>query len=40
MAILTWYGHSCFKLDMGEGGSLMLTPMLRVLFPVLSCRRS
>ncbi len=26
MAILTWYGHSCFKLDFGSGGSVIFDP--------------
>ncbi len=24
--ILTWYGHSCFRLDFGEGGSVVFDP--------------
>ena len=24
--VLTWYGHSCFKLDLGEGGSVIFDP--------------
>jgi L-ascorbate metabolism protein UlaG (beta-lactamase superfamily) len=24
--ILTWYGHSCFRLDFGEGGSVIFDP--------------
>lgn len=24
--VLTWYGHSCFKLDFGEGGSVVFDP--------------
>ena len=26
MASLTWYGHSCFKLDLGAGGSVIFDP--------------
>ncbi len=26
MAILTWYGHSCFSLDLGAGGSVIFDP--------------
>jgi L-ascorbate metabolism protein UlaG (beta-lactamase superfamily) len=26
MAILTWYGHSCFSLDLGHGGSVVFDP--------------
>ena len=26
MAILTWYGHSCFSLDLGAGGSAIFDP--------------
>ncbi len=26
MPILTWYGHSCFKLDFGPGGSVIFDP--------------
>lgn len=26
MAILTWYGHSCFGLDFGSGGSVVFDP--------------
>ena len=26
MAILTWYGHSCFRLDLGPGGSVVFDP--------------
>lgn len=26
MATLTWYGHSCFKLDLGPGGSVIFDP--------------
>ncbi len=26
MAILTWYGHSCFSLDLGTGGSVIFDP--------------
>lgn len=26
MAILTWYGHSCFCLDLGPGGSVIFDP--------------
>jgi L-ascorbate metabolism protein UlaG (beta-lactamase superfamily) len=33
MAILTWYGHSCFKLDMGEGGSLIFDPYAKGTVP-------
>jgi L-ascorbate metabolism protein UlaG (beta-lactamase superfamily) len=26
MPVLTWYGHSCFGLDLGEGGSVVFDP--------------
>ena len=26
MAILTWYGHSCFSLDLGPGGQVIFDP--------------
>ena len=26
MTVLTWYGHSCFKLDFGLGGSVIFDP--------------
>ncbi len=31
--LLTWYGHSCFKLDMGEGGSVIFDPYGRGMVP-------
>ena len=31
--VLRWYGHSCFRLDFGEGGSVIFDPYAKGSVP-------